>query len=162
MNSVVELVAAVVLAAAAIIFVLQPILSPRQGAPVVDETGADPDDDLSTRVVALRALKEIEFDRATGKLDDADYDALKLRYTAEALEALRAGDAPPPLAASPSAPAASRSCPTHGPRTEPGDAAYCSECGRRLEGGRGFCSRCGAAMEPEARFCSSCGQRVAA
>jgi hypothetical protein len=47
----------------------------------------DPEDDLSTRAVALRALKEIEFDRATGKLADADYDALKQRYTAEALEA---------------------------------------------------------------------------
>jgi hypothetical protein len=161
-NSVLELVAAVVLAAAAILFVLQPILSPRQAAPVLDDVGADADDDLSTRVVALRALKEIEFDRATGKLDDADYDALKLRYTAEALEALRAGAVAPSPAVSASAPASSRSCPTHGPRTEEGDAMYCSECGRRLEGGLGFCSRCGAAMEPEARFCSTCGQRVAA
>ena len=36
---------------------------------------SDPDDDMSPQAVALRALKEIEFDRATGKLSDTDYDA---------------------------------------------------------------------------------------
>ncbi len=156
-----ELVAAVVLAAAAIYFVLRPILSPYHVAPVPDDAGADPDDDLSPRAVALRALKEIEFDRATGKLADADYDALKRRYTAEALEALRAGATAPPPAAPGAVPPSARSCPTHGPQAEP-DAAFCSECGRRLEVGTGFCARCGAVMESEARFCSSCGRRVAA
>ncbi len=160
MSSAVELVVAVALAAAAIYFVLRPILSPRHVAPVPDDA-ADPDDDLSPRAVALRALKEIEFDRATGKLGDADYDDLKRRYTAEALEALRAGETETPPAASAAAPAPARSCPTHGPQADR-DAAYCSECGRRLEGGSGFCSRCGAVMESEARFCSSCGWRVAA
>src|SRR5438067_8097812 len=80
------------LAAAATYFVLLPILRPSSAANVstsIDE-GEDPDDDLSPQAVALRALKEIEFDRATGKLSDADYDTLKARYTAEALAALRA------------------------------------------------------------------------
>ena len=40
--------------------------------------------------VALLALKEIEFDRETGKLSDEDYQFLKDKYTAQALEALRA------------------------------------------------------------------------
>jgi hypothetical protein len=31
--------------------------------------------------MALAALKEIEFDRETGKLSDADYELLKTRYT---------------------------------------------------------------------------------
>ena len=35
------------------------------------------------------ALREIEFDRATGKLSDADYDELKARYTARAIDAMR-------------------------------------------------------------------------
>lgn len=161
MSPAAELVAGVALAATAIYFVLRPILSPRPVASVPDDVGADPEDDLSPRSVALRALKEIEFDRATGKLGDADYDALKRRYTAEALEAMRAGETETPRAVPAAAPAPARSCPTHGPQTE-SDAAYCSECGRRLEGGLGFCSRCGGAMEPEARFCSSCGHRVAA
>src|SRR5436189_6453452 len=91
-----ELVAGVLLAAGLVLFVLRPVLRPTTGlesgeaeAAGADE-GDDPDDDLSPRAVALRALKEIEFDRATGKLSDADYEALKAKYTVEALEALRA------------------------------------------------------------------------
>ena len=167
MSATLELLAAVVLAAVAIVFVLRPIFSPSPVAPEVDDAGADPDDDLSPRAVALRALKEIEFDRATGKLADADYDALKHRYTEDALQALRAGEPAAPAAAAvrsvvpgPAA-AGPRSCPTNGPRPE-GDAMFCSECGRRLEGAHGFCSRCGAAMESDAQFCSACGRRVAA
>ena len=169
MSATLELLTAVVLAAVAIVFVLRPIFSPHTIAPDVDDAGADPDDDLSPRAVALRALKEIEFDRATGKLADADYDALKHRYTEDALQALRAGEPAAPPAAparsaaaiSPAGSLAARSCPTHGPRPER-DAVFCSECGRRLEGAHGFCSRCGSAMESEARFCSACGRRVAA
>lgn len=66
---------------------------------------------------AVEALRELEFDRQTGKLSDADYDALKARYTAQAVTAMRAGNAP--------------ICETCGPRPEP-DAEYCSRCGARL------------------------------
>ncbi|HEX4627988.1 MAG TPA: zinc ribbon domain-containing protein [Gemmatimonadales bacterium] len=134
----------------------------------VDE-GEDPDDDLSPRAVAFRALKEIEFDRATGKLSDPDYDELKAKYTSEALAALRSGQpgggkreagivaAPPPPASRLPPPV----CPTHGPRPE-SDAVFCSECGRRLAAAAGYCARCGTALERGARYCHSCGARVAA
>ena len=90
-----ELVAGILLATGAVYFVLRPILYPEvEGRGTGNEgrgdEGEDPEDDLSPRAVALRALKEIEFDRATGKLSDADYDVLKTRYTSEALAALRA------------------------------------------------------------------------
>ncbi len=166
MTAFVELLVGVILAAAATYFVLRPVLVPNQPEPVGDEVAVDPDDDLSPRAVALRALKEIEFDRATGKLTDADYDDLKRRYTAEAVQALRVEAAVPtsvaaiiPHLAPPAV--TERACPVHGPRPEP-DPRYCSECGRRLETAAAFCSRCGAAMEPGARFCSACGRRVAA
>src|SRR5213596_3467661 len=90
-----ELIAGILLAAGAVYFVLRPIFRPETAGNGNWETGnvgegEDPEDDLSPRAVALRALKEIEFDRATGKLSDADYDALNTRYTSEALVALRA------------------------------------------------------------------------
>ena len=47
------------------------------------------DPEETAKGVALTALKEIEFDRETGKLSDADYELLKGKYTAAALEALR-------------------------------------------------------------------------
>lgn len=166
MTAFVELAVGLILAVAATYFVLRPVLVPTLPEPVGDEGAVDPDDDLSPRAVALRALKEIEFDRATGKLADADYDDLKRRYTAEALQAIRVEAADPSsvaaIAPHLAAPVVTeRSCPVHGPRPE-SDPRYCSECGRRLEPATAFCSRCGAAMEPGARFCSACGRRVAA
>ncbi|HET9707396.1 MAG TPA: zinc ribbon domain-containing protein [Gemmatimonadales bacterium] len=171
MSSVFELVAGLALAAAAVFFVLRPIITPPvpgSDSASAELEGEDPDDDLSLRAVALRALKEIEFDRATGKLSDADYDALKTQYTAEALAALRADSAASPAdtpdisRSRPIAPPAARAaCPTHGVRPE-ADARFCSACGRRLSAATGFCAKCGTALEPDARFCAVCGRRVAA
>ena len=168
-----ELIAGILLAAGAVYFVLRPIFRPETAgnrnreAENVSE-GEDPDDDFSSRAVALRALKEIEFDRATGKLSDADYDALKTRYTSEALVALRAesreqgaGSSPIHAVPAPRSPLPAPSCPTHGPRPE-SDAAFCSECGRRLATAPGYCARCGTALEHDAHYCHSCGARVAA
>jgi len=169
-SSILELVAGLGLAAAAVFFVLRPILSPPlpSAAAPIDSEAEDPEDDLSPRTVALRALKEIEFDRATGKLSDADYDALKAEYTAEALVALRADSTAAPAdtraISGPRtvAPLAARgACPTHGVRPE-ADARFCSACGRRLSTATGFCAKCGTALEPGARFCAACGRRVAA
>lgn len=171
------------LAAVAVWVVLDPILRPR--APQVqDDAGADPDDDMSPRAVALRALAEIEFDRATGKLSQEDYESLKARYTRDAVTALRVsgGEQAPAPTSPPAAPLPtpvialtskqagsahpalpSMACPEHGVRKEAG-AVFCSECGRRLgllDGDR-VCTRCGTLLEPGARFCGRCGGRVAA
>jgi double zinc ribbon protein len=164
-----ELVFGVLLATGAIYFVLLPILRPALepvADPAVDE-GDDPDDDMSPQAVALRALKEIEFDRATGKLSDTDYDELKAKYTAEAVVAMRgeAGNAQRETGhvVTPAVPfpVSRPTCPEHGQRPER-DAVFCSECGRRLGAAPGYCARCGAALESDARYCNSCGARVAA
>ena len=63
---------------------------------------------------ALDALRELEFDRQTGKISDSDYVPLKARYTEQALAVMRAGNAPV--------------CERCGPRPE-ADAEYCSNCG---------------------------------
>lgn len=176
------LVAGVLLAALAVWVVIDPILRPRVPGPLVD-AGADPDDDLSPRAVALRALSEIEFDRATGKLSLEDYESLKARYTREAVNALREGDrgsissgALPERPAAPQAPStpvlplvakraadSGLTCPVHGLQPEAG-ATFCSECGRRLgtEAKDRFCTKCGTLLEPDSSFCGRCGSRVAA
>ena len=171
-----ELLAGFFLAVGAVFFILKPILWPGLepgGSAEVEAPGEgeDPEDDLSPRAVALRALKEIEFDRATGKLSDADYDALKRRYTTEALAALRseqagsgmrdAGGGTAALAPHPASRIPLPACPTHGPRPE-SHAQFCSECGRRLGSAPAYCARCGTSLEREARYCHSCGARVAA
>jgi rRNA maturation endonuclease Nob1 len=127
------------------------------------------------------ALREIEFDRETGKLSDSDYLDLKQRYTKIALDEMRAArerdalGAVPPVDAVASAAAgavldpveaaiqrareAQRACEVCGPRPEP-DAAYCSSCGRYLAGA---CGECGTPVElVGSHFCTNCGQNLAA
>ena len=43
----------------------------------------------SEREMALSALRDLEDDRATGKVSDADYEALKARYTERAVFVLQ-------------------------------------------------------------------------
>ena len=73
-------------------FVLAPLFrelpAQRSTTSVAREARADDEHERSER--AVDALREIEFDRATGKLSDADYVALKSRYTEQALSAMRA------------------------------------------------------------------------
>ena len=71
----------------------------------------------SRRSFAIDALRELEFDRQTGKISDSDYEPLKARYTEQALAVMRAGDAP-----------------------------VCEKCGPRPERDAEFCSNCGAAL----------------
>jgi len=170
-----ELIVGSLLAAGGAYYVLRPILRPPPLAPEAlgGNEGDDPADDLSPQAVELRALKEIEFDRATGKLSDADYDALHAKYQAAALAALRGDEGvrgestpsavrrvPEDAARAPRTAHGAR-CPVHGPRPEP-DAAFCSACGRRLGTAPGYCARCGSALEADARYCNHCGSRIAA
>jgi hypothetical protein len=103
----------VALALLALSFVLYPLLIdnplavPEQRGKVVSPT-------ITRRNAAMEALREIEFDRETGKLSDADYEALRSTYTQRAVEVMRGGEEP--------------ACARCGPRPEH-DALYCSSCG---------------------------------
>ncbi|HXX36928.1 MAG TPA: hypothetical protein VEP50_02080 [bacterium] len=79
----------VVLACAAAAFVLAPLWRPG-GLPAWE---AERERLLAARDAAYRALREVELDRETGKLGDADYAALRARYRAEAAAVLRRLDA---------------------------------------------------------------------
>jgi hypothetical protein len=137
-----ELLAGVAVAVAAMAFVLEPIVR-RTGdvAPATLEPEATPlEESESPKVQALLALREIEFDRATGKLSDEDYAGLKARYGRQALAAMDAEQNRARVVADAEDPAEAliRSarqdlavCPSCGPRPETG-AMFCSECGRPL------------------------------
>jgi len=149
----VEALAAALVALALLVLVLSPLVSHQVPVAAPDDEPVELDE--TRRGAALLALREIEFDRATGKLSDEDYATLKARYTTAALAALRedaGGDAAAAGAAAvqPSGAsdvealiahrratldrqgAATAECPTCGPRPE-ADARYCSSCGRLLE-----------------------------
>jgi hypothetical protein len=106
------------LALVALTFVLYPLFV---SSPLAIYT--PPDTLLSAtdtrRNAAIEALREIEFDRETGKLSDSDYEALRNTYMQRAVEAMRGGGAP--------------ACARCGPRPEH-DALFCSNCGAPIAG----------------------------
>ena len=151
------------LAVGALIYVLYPLFAGAGAVPVPARATAEQTAGAAEQE-AVVALREIEFDRVTGKLSDGDYDELRARYTERALDAMRRG-------ASPASPedaveaavlaykARLKQCARCGPRPEP-DAVYCSNCGHYLPGA---CGACGSAVnEPAAAFCAACGRHLVA
>jgi hypothetical protein len=115
--------------------------------------------------LSIAALREIEFDRATGKLSDADYATLRERYASQALAAMRVSDSGKTVAEDPAEAAvrayrsAHPTCRKCGIRPET-DAIYCSNCGNYLPE---KCASCGVAVTAAGvRFCIDCGTRLAA
>lgn len=175
----IEVVAGVLVAAAAVALVLQPLLVGRV-APMA--RAADDDEPVaieeseSPKIQALLALREIEFDRATGKLSDEDYASLKAKYSRTAIEAMKAEEASGggDVGVADTFDAAedvvrrfrqrgSAACPDCGPRPE-AVAIYCSRCGRKLNlpDAKPRCWYCGAELPGGAKYCVGCGGRVAA
>ena len=155
------LVVGTLLAVGALCFVLFPLW--RGAAATVRRSVARDANAEEAEQEAVVALREIEFDRVTGKLSDGDYEELRARYTAEAVAAMRAGAiagaADPVEASVRAARERLRHCAHCGPRPE-SDALYCSACGLFLPGA---CAGCGAPVtEPAAAFCASCGRQLAA
>lgn len=171
---IIEIGAALVVGLVALFMILEPLLGSGGGRRPPEFLLPDIED--TPRGMAMAALKEIEFDRETGKLSDADYQLLRDRYTQSAITAMRAeaapdmpaeaGEVPDPVEAiisakiralrSASAGPGVLSCSTCGPRPEP-DAVFCSNCGDRLATGV-VCPACSAPLDYGARFCEACGR----
>jgi hypothetical protein len=159
-----------VLALLAVALVLEPVLRSRPvrgGEPQLDPDEPTPVE--RRKLQALAALKEIEFDRATGKLSDADYSHLRDRYTREALEAIRAaeeagslvgaaggngsGRSPAVPLSAPAATASGLASSAAGEDPVERLIAEAREKGR----GRKYCMECGALLVGSGRFCVECG-----
>jgi hypothetical protein len=169
---VLELVTGAIVAVAVVALVIEPLLSRRPRTRDLEAGEWDfveLEESGSPKVRALLALKEIEFDHATGKLSDEDYQSLKVRYAREALDAME--PEPVQTAVPESDPAEeaiarfrtsqSTPCPDCGDRPEAG-AVFCSSCGRSLavEGSAPRCWMCGANLVEGSRFCGECGHAL--
>lgn len=118
------LITAVIVALLAAGLVVYPIVYGKSGLLNDTVSGAVVEKETKKRV-ALAALKEVEYDRAAGKLDDADYAAMKGQLEMEALSALSAAEDR-----------------TDGPTSSithrcgfvnPGGSRFCAGCGKRLD-----------------------------
>lgn len=191
MSLVLELVAGLLIAGIGVAFVLEPVLRGIGGS---EETPASPsgpemDDELtepeSPRALALVALREIEFDREMGKLDDADYRQLKAQYTAAALEAIRteraeAGEGAVEAGEGGRAVGAVEAVVGGSDQLDALAEARIAKAGAQARGSAVLtagvspagvssvaasvfvCPTCGPRPEPDATFCSRCGKRLAA
>jgi hypothetical protein len=84
--------------------------------------------------LVLRSIKELEFDRAMGKIGDADFEAISSRLRARALTLMQ------DLARTPAA--------------EPADRPAAARS-------RHACASCGTSNDPDAKFCKNCGSALA-
>ena len=104
--------------------------TPEMGASLGDRTREAM---VRDKALVLRSIKELEFDRATGKVGDADFKDMNARLRAKAVSLMEA------LERAPTAPAAAA------PRVQPARA----------------CPTCRTVNDTDARFCKQCGGRLA-
>ena len=175
-----ELVTGIVVAAVALALVLEPLLRSGSREATAARYRASQDDFVdieeadSPKLRALRALREIEFDRATGKLSASDYESLKHKYAESAVVAIRAERAQDgtPGAAQREEDAAEAmiarvkskqptTCPTCRHELEPG-SIFCSSCGRSLiiADAPARCWVCGEDLPAGGKFCADCGSPI--
>lgn len=121
------------------------------------------DDLLAQRDGVYATLRDLETDRQLGKLDAADYTALREKYMARAADILRELDIlwgqgegqkasdeieqeVAALRHRPSAPAKKTpTSPKSLPQVEP-ESRFCTNCGRPHNVGDKFCAKCGHAL----------------
>jgi hypothetical protein len=119
---IVELVASVALGA---LLLWLAFGSTETGASSSVDDAVDPVED-TPRGRALIAIRELDFDRETGKITEVDYQALKAQLGREAIRLLDQTAVEPTIGSTP--PPATSVCGRCGPRPEAA-ARYCSSCG---------------------------------
>ncbi len=140
----------VLITLAAIAFVAYPLVRGMRQRPIPSVP------DLETQITYADA-EEIELDFRTGKLDEAEYEALTRKTTAvedeleRRIQALRKARRQPAKAA-----AAGGRCPRCGAPYDPGDK-FCAKCGASLTQARA-CPHCGAPYDLGDNFCARCGK----
>ncbi len=142
------LLGAVLVTAAVVLYVVQPVFSGEKASLAsLDEEFTEAE---ARRHLSLVALRDVEYDYATGKVDERDYRRLRDELGREALDALREVRRSRERAES-SAPATDAVAND----LEQEIAAYRAA----LRAGT-LCDSCGAANVAEAVFCATCGSRL--
>ena len=100
------------------------------------------------KLLVLRSIKELEFDKAMGKLSENDFQEMSGRLRTRAARLIRLLDAGGGYRAQVEHDLAKRL----GDAPAPFDSAQGAPSAR-------FCSQCGAAREADAKFCKECGTR---
>lgn len=121
-------------------FISYPLFKRKIGGAMGDELlESDLSDLLYKKESSYIALKDLEFDFKTGKIDDNDYASMKAQLESEALTALQMIE------------------------DYNKEGVMKESPGRPEKGGKGgkrFCPSCGVAVMTKHKFCSSCGSSL--
>lgn len=142
----VALLAGLMVVLAVVLFILQPLLTGEE-APL-DRQADEPTEVEARKRVALLALRDVEYDYATGKLDSGDYEGLRGELAREALEALKAEEAVEQAGAA--------AAPARRAEQDELEAEIARYRSALREGTA--CALCGEANPAGSRFCGSCGR----
>ena len=155
------------------IVVASPVLR-RSGRSTVIGDPPTPEEEVSPtvrRMQVLLALRDLEFDYATGKVNEEDYHTLRSQLLLEAASVLEmdgAKETPDDASEMPTdldtlieqavQAKRGRRCPHCHHRVQPGDK-FCAMCGQPLSHQK-TCPECGTTVVEGARFCTACGQAL--
>lgn len=142
---------ATALAGLAMLRTVRPLVGPPQelAAEIGEQTRAFLERE---KMLALRAIKELEFDRAMGKVSEEDFLEMTGRLRARAGRIMRQIDAGSGYRAAIEKDLAKRLA-----EKRPGDQATGSPAGTRASRD---CAACSTANDPDARFCKACGAKL--
>jgi hypothetical protein len=107
------------------------------------------------KLMTLRAIKELEFDKAMGKLSEADWREMSGRLRARAAGLIRQLDAGAGYREQIEADLAKRLA-----MPDPKGPGYVRGADLPGPAAGNFCTQCGTKNEGDARFCKNCGQKL--
>ena len=158
------------LGAIVVAFVLYPVFTeaPATGPTVLDESALALSDLSDKKAMLYEAIQDLDFENASGKISETDYETLRNDYLAQVSVVIKKMDGLAPakpatattVQAEPEEPAtkqdgelACASCGAHNPQ----GSNFCLECGHAFALG---CASCGESLPANARFCNACGEKV--
>ena len=151
-------IATVAWAAAAAARTVAPLVAPELGEQTEMVAGRTRAALEREKMLVLRSIKEVEFDRAMGKISDADFQEVAGRLRARAAGLLRQLDADSTGYRA----LIERELSTRVGRVPAAPAGAAAETAAAAPAppAAGTCADCGTANDADARFCKACGARM--
>lgn len=161
------------LGAIVVAFVLYPVFTEATAGAFrgFDEADIALSDLRDKKAMLYESIQDLDFEKAAGKVSDADYQSARNDYLAQVTRVLEQLDALEPSEPEPAAkptpqrnpekqstPKRERECSSCG-ATNPTGSNFCLECGTPFAKA---CASCGESLPDNARFCNACGEKVSA
>lgn len=124
-----EIIVILALVMAVIVILGYPLVNAQRVPAHASVTAADDSELLGQREIVFEALRDLQFEYATGKLSTSDYEQLKGRYELQAAQILREIDAQKPDKSGNSQ-----------------DTIVCPRCHSMMRARDKFCTKCGAKL----------------